>query len=98
MDFFSVKLGGPSMGPTAILGIDNRSSSPVRVLDGENVGAPGSGTVVGPGQTLTTVNMWVPWANSAQDFAQHRLELQIAGATRYCSWQSARPHGDFVRV
>src|SRR3954468_23252288 len=65
------------VGVTAIKQLENRGTSPVRLLDIQNQGTPGNGTWVSPGQQIP-VDMWIPWATNATDFANGaRMELQV---------------------
>lgn len=83
------------MGVTAVKRLKNSSSSVVRLINRENPNTKGNDIAVSPGEELE-VDMWVPWATSANEFETHRLELYRDGAT-YSIWQANRDDGDFVR-
>ena len=84
------------MGITTIKRLENRSNSPVKLLNIENEHVPSNEVTIAPGTSLA-VSIFVPWAAQAQDFPEHHLELQFDGQTRYWIWQAARVDGDFVR-
>lgn len=86
------------MGVTAIRGIDNRSASVVMLLNIERPGSAGDRQAVAPGERRNfAATMWIPWAPTEGDFAQHHLELVVGGTPRYWIWQAKNLDGDFVR-
>jgi hypothetical protein len=84
------------MGVTFIKRLENRSSSPIVLLNKENSTARGSGIVVPP-KSRIAADMAIPWAPALGDFAGHHLEIVVGGVTRYWIWQATNADGDFIR-
>lgn len=84
----------PQIPLTTIKRIENWSSSIVNLFNKEkNAISP----FIAPGGSAD-VDMTIPWAGQAGDFAGHRLELLLDGRTRYWIWQAeSELDGDYVR-
>lgn len=84
------------MGVTAVKRVENRTNGPITIRNVENPKAPGSGSSAAPGASLE-VDLWIPWATSAKEFAKKHLVVAAPGNSIWI-WQAAHRDGDFVRV
>ena len=83
---------------TTIKRIENRSSSPLRVVvvNWLNLITPtGSNVLIGSGSSIEA-DFGIPLANQ-QDFSTNRLEIQLSGRTRYWVWQAPDGNRNFIR-
>lgn len=82
---------------TAITYAINNSTDVVHLIDYENPDHTGNNATLNSGARLgpPTVNMWIPWCTSQNDFASGKyIEATIAGSGDvYYIWQQ----GTFVR-
>ncbi len=84
------------MGTTWFKRLENRSRATIRLLNIEDPNSRGHNIAVESGSHIA-VDMKIPWATSADDFAHKRLEIQMNGVTRYWIWQATQSDGDFIR-
>ncbi len=84
------------MGVTAITYAINYSKEVVHLIDYENPNHLGNNATLNPDTQLgpPTVNMWIPWCTSKNDFNNGKyIEIIIGSKETYFIWQQ----GDFVR-
>src|SRR5688572_14396094 len=84
------------MGVTFIKRLENRSRSPIKLVNKENSNTRGNDIVVPP-KSSVFIDMAIPWAPAQTDFPGHHLEIVVGGVTRYWIWQAANADGDFIR-